>query len=71
MRWLRRFLRRRMKPIDEYDAIQWQLKLSYLYAFFAWNAFGYVAYQMYFNKADWAAYYGLKLDEEINQRPGN
>lgn len=70
MRWLRRLIRRNMKPIDEYDAIEWKLKLSYFYAFCAWNCMGYVFYQMYNNKHDWAAYYGLKLDDEINERPG-
>lgn len=70
MRWIRRWLRRNMKPIDEYDAMEWKKKISFLYAFLAWNTVGIVAYHVYNKKYDWAAYYGLKLDEEINQSPG-
>ncbi|KAF6198260.1 hypothetical protein GE061_008007, partial [Apolygus lucorum] len=38
--------------------------LSIAYMLLAWNAFGFVAYNWYKGKGDWADYYGLKTDED-------
>uniref|UniRef100_A0A1B6ERQ1 Uncharacterized protein n=1 Tax=Cuerna arida TaxID=1464854 RepID=A0A1B6ERQ1_9HEMI len=70
MRWLRRLIRRNMRPMHELDAMEWRKRLAFVYAFVAWNALGVVIYYTYNKKHDWAAYYGLKLEEEAEQRPG-
>ncbi|KAL3287125.1 hypothetical protein HHI36_001606 [Cryptolaemus montrouzieri] len=67
--FLRKFIRRHTKPIPEDDAAKWQKRLSLGYAIVAWNAFGFVCYQVYKGKADWAQYHGLKTEEELKMTP--
>ncbi|KAG5672877.1 hypothetical protein PVAND_002965 [Polypedilum vanderplanki] len=52
-----------MNPIPYEVASSSKQKLSLLYAFFAWNAFGFVIYSIYKGKADWAVYHGLPKDD--------
>lgn len=65
IQWLRRWIRRSMKPMPHDFAHSSKKKLSLAYAFFAWNALAVVGYAMYNGKRDWAAYYGLE------QEPGS
>lgn len=69
-KWWHVFIRKRTKPIPENKAILWKTRLSLLYGFLAWNAFGLVVYSAYKGKGDWAHYYGLKTDEEHSISPG-
>ncbi|XP_060536363.1 uncharacterized protein LOC132708205 [Cylas formicarius] len=69
-RWLRMYIRSRTGPIEENTAASWKQKLSIAYAIIAWNAFGVVAYNIFSGKADWAAHYGIKSEEELSQSPG-
>lgn len=69
-KWWHRFIRRRTKPIPTDVAVLWKRRLSFAYAFCAWNAFGVLAYNFYQGKADWAQYYGLKTEEEQAMSPG-
>lgn len=69
LKWLRRFVRRHTSPIPFNSAEQWKKRLSLGYAFFAWNAFGFVCYQVYHGRADWAKSAGLKSQEEIDMPP--
>lgn len=68
--FLRQFIRRHTKPIQEDVATRWQKRLAVGYMLLAWNAFGIVCYQIYDGKADWAAYYGLKSEEELRMTQG-
>ncbi|KAJ8935582.1 hypothetical protein NQ314_012724 [Rhamnusium bicolor] len=68
--WLRRLVRRHSSPIPVDTAGQWKLRLSVVYMLVAWNAFGFVGYMMYTGKTDWAKYYGLISEEELNMKPG-
>ncbi|XP_055541274.1 uncharacterized protein LOC129727443 [Wyeomyia smithii] len=63
-RWLRRWIRRRMNPMPINRAALWKGRLSILYGLLAWNALGFVAYQIYNGKNDWAKYYGYKTEED-------
>lgn len=63
-RWLRRLVRRNTRPIPEDKAVDWKKRLSFLYAFFAWNSFGFVCYMVMTGRGDWAKYYGYKTEEE-------
>ncbi|XP_050500338.1 uncharacterized protein LOC126880501 [Diabrotica virgifera virgifera] len=69
--WLRRFVRRNTHEIPENRAALWKQRLSVVYAVIAWNAFGFVGYMIYKGKGDWANYYGLKTEEEMNMSPGH
>lgn len=69
-RWLRQLFRRHTNPIAEPSAELWKRRLSFAYAFLAWNAFGIVCYLIYNGKADWARYYGYKSEEESSLTPG-
>ncbi|XP_076065919.1 uncharacterized protein LOC143039574 [Oratosquilla oratoria] len=54
-RWLRHFFRRHSPSIATDTARKYKLNLSYAYAFFAWNLFGYILYKTYsggFQKID-------------------
>lgn len=62
-KWLRRIVRRKTNPIPHDIARSNQRKLSYVYVFFAWNAFGLVLYQVFKGKASWADYHGLPREE--------
>lgn len=62
IQWLRRWIRRSMKPISQDTAHITKKKLSIAYAFFAWNALAIVGYNMYNGKRDWAAYHGLEQE---------
>ncbi|CRK95368.1 CLUMA_CG008680, isoform A [Clunio marinus] len=64
--FVRRFLRRNTKPIEHNVAYRWKRNLSLAYGFLAWNAFGFVCYQIYNGKADWAKHHGVETD---NSRP--
>lgn len=70
MKWLRRFVRRNTSPVPLNVAERWKQRLSIGYAFVAWNAFGFVLYQVYQGKADWAKSAGLKTQEEFELPPG-
>ncbi|XP_022121324.1 uncharacterized protein LOC110997466 [Pieris rapae] len=70
-KWWHSFIRKRTKPIPEDYAVLWKKRLSLLYGFLAWNAFGLVVYSIYQGKSDWAHYYGLKSDEDKNMSPGH
>lgn len=69
--WLRRMIRNNTDPIPEETALRWKKRLSVAYALIAWNAFGIIIYQSFNGKADWAAYHGLKTEEELKMTPGN
>lgn len=69
-KWWHVFVRKRTKPISADKAVMWKTRLSLLYGFLAWNAFGLVLYSAYKGKGDWAHYYGLKTDEEHSVSPG-
>uniref|UniRef100_U5EUS4 Putative conserved plasma membrane protein n=1 Tax=Corethrella appendiculata TaxID=1370023 RepID=U5EUS4_9DIPT len=68
-RWLRRFVRRRTKPIPYDTADLWKRRLSIGYALIAWNAFGYICYLFYTGRGDWAKTYGLKTEMESKMTP--
>lgn len=63
MQWLRRLVRRHTYPMTPEYAGEWKQKLSYLYMFLAWNAFGIVGYNMATGKANWATFHGLPKEE--------
>lgn len=48
-------VRRHTAPIPLSVADLWKRRLSVLYAVIAWNALGFVFYQMYKGKSDWAS----------------
>lgn len=54
-KWLRRFVRKNTRPIPYTTAETYKSRLSIAYAFIAWNAFGFVLYQVFKGKADWAS----------------
>lgn len=64
--FLRRIIRRHTKPIQENTADLWKRRLSVLYMIIAWNAIGFVGLAAYHGKLDWAKYYNLKTEEELN-----
>lgn len=59
-RWLRNFVRRNTRPIKEPVAHTWKRRFSVAYALLAWNAFGFILYQIYNGKSDWAKAHGIK-----------
>lgn len=59
-----------MKPMNEYDASIWQMRLSFVYAFFAWNALGIVGYNIYSKKRVLSEFLGTDLEDDISKRPG-
>ncbi|XP_049955857.1 uncharacterized protein LOC126471946 [Schistocerca serialis cubense] len=63
-KWLRRFVRRRTRPIPAQTATDWKKRLSIAYMLIAWNAFGFVCYMMYTGRTDWAKYYGYKTSDD-------
>ncbi|CAH1107625.1 unnamed protein product [Psylliodes chrysocephalus] len=69
--WLRRLIRRNTNPIPQPRAELWRSRLSIIYTLIAWNAFGFVVYQIYSGKSDWAKYYGIKTEEEEKMSPGH
>lgn len=44
MRWLRKYIRSKMHPVDADDAREWKGVFSVLYGIMAWNLFGFLAY---------------------------
>ncbi|EFA06680.1 uncharacterized protein LOC659596 [Tribolium castaneum] len=66
-RWLRNFIRRHTNQIPEQRAHVWKQRLSIFYMLTAWNAFGFVLYQVYQGNADWARKY--KSEEELSLSP--
>lgn len=68
--WLRRFVRKNTNPIPIDKADKWKKRLSFLYMIVGWNAFGFVCYQIFIGKADWAKYHGLKSEAEASMPPG-
>lgn len=59
-RWLRRMVRKHTNPIAQDSAHVWKQRLSFAYAFLAWNACGFIIYQFYKGKADWASKFLIK-----------
>lgn len=66
-RWIRRWVRRSSRPINQDLAHIWKRRLSLAYGILAWNALAVVGYAMYTGKRDWAQYHGLETDKS---RPG-
>ncbi|ODM97859.1 hypothetical protein Ocin01_08827 [Orchesella cincta] len=64
-RFIRRWIRRRMHPMAEEKALSKKQKLSYLYIFFAWNAFAAVIYQLSKGNKYWSVTHGLVTKEEM------
>lgn len=62
--WLRRLVRRHTNQIPEERAASMKQKLSFLYMFLAWNAFGMVAYAAYKGKSNWAVHHGLESESD-------
>lgn len=54
MKWLRNLIRRNTRPIEMTTAEVMKRRLAFAYAFLAWNAFGFVIFQIYKGKNDWA-----------------
>ncbi|XP_045461340.1 uncharacterized protein LOC123671507 [Harmonia axyridis] len=63
--FIRRLIRRHSRPIVENKAELWQKRLAIGYMVVAWNALGFVAYQMLQGKTDWAEFHGLKSKAEL------
>ncbi|XP_056637100.1 uncharacterized protein LOC130893099 [Diorhabda carinulata] len=70
-RWLRRYIRRNTNPIPIDRAALWKQRIAVTYSIIAWNAFGFVAYMIYQGKADWAKYYDVKSEDDVNVSPGH
>lgn len=68
LKWLRRLVRKNMKPLPYSTANIWKQRLSIGYALLSWNAFGFVLYAMFTGRADWAK--ELKTPEELAMSPG-
>lgn len=68
--WLKRLIRRNTKPIAPVTAETWKRRLAVAYAIFAWNAFGVVVFLICTGKGDWAKYFGLKSNNELELTPG-
>lgn len=56
-------IRRHTNPIPLSIADEWKRKLSIAYALLAWNAFGFVVYQMYKGKNNWS---GKSCGSDLN-----
>jgi len=70
-RFLRRFFRRNMNPRTEEQVWSAKDKFSIAYAIIAWNAAGYVLWQIFGKKnVHWPVDVGIKNVEEENVRPG-
>lgn len=69
-KWLRKLVRRNMRPIEYTHALAWRDRLSIAYAVVAWNAFGMVCYMVYTGRNDWAKFHGLKTAEDDLMSPG-
>ncbi len=70
LKWLRNLVRRNTQPLPYSVAHTWKQRLSFGYAFLAWNAFGFVLYNVFTGRADWAKAAGLKPQEEVDMSPG-
>lgn len=68
--FIRRLIRRHSRPIVENKAELWQKRLAIGYMVVAWNALGFVAYQMLQGKTDWAEFHGLKSKAELKMTQG-
>ncbi|XP_071453655.1 uncharacterized protein [Hetaerina americana] len=66
IRWIRRFFRRRMKPVPIDQAHLWKQRLSIAYMLISWNAFGIVLYMMFTGRSDWAKAYGFASESDAN-----
>lgn len=58
-KWLRKFVRKRTNPIPMNVAEKYKQRLSIVYAFLAWNAFGFVMFSVFKGKVDWASEYSF------------
>ncbi|CAH1365679.1 hypothetical protein MTP99_001935 [Tenebrio molitor] len=65
--WIRRFIRKHMSYVPEERAHIWKQRLSVVYMLVAWNAFGFVVYNIYKGNSDWARKY--KSDAELSLTP--
>ncbi|CAG9809499.1 unnamed protein product [Chironomus riparius] len=63
LKWLRRIVRKKTNPIPVDIAHKYKGRLSFVYAFIAWNAFGLVIFQIFRGKADWADHHGLPKED--------
>lgn len=70
-RWLRGILRRNTTPMTVKEAAAFKEKISVLYCILSVNAFIGVLYACKTGKADWAKYFGLKSETELQRSPGN
>lgn len=70
-RWLRGIVRRNTAPLTVEQAAARKEKISILYCILSVNAFIGVLYACRTGKADWAKYFGLKSEAEIERSPGN
>ncbi|XP_063228144.1 uncharacterized protein LOC134534070 isoform X2 [Bacillus rossius redtenbacheri] len=70
LRWWNRIMRRHTRPISAEKAVNWKQRLSLIYAFISFNAFGVVVYMMGTGRRDLAEYQGLKSEEEMKLTPG-
>jgi hypothetical protein len=57
-----------MSYVPEERAHIWKQRLSVVYMLVAWNAFGFVVYNIYKGNSDWARKY--KSDAELSLTPG-
>lgn len=69
-RFIRRWIRARMHPMAERSAMSIRQKISIAYMLIAWNAFGYVVYQMATGNKHWPVTHGVMTEEECMERPG-
>ncbi|CAG9861930.1 unnamed protein product [Phyllotreta striolata] len=64
--WLRNLIRKNTNPIPVDKAALWKNRLAIAYALIAWNAFGFVLYQICSGKGDWATYHGLSEEKKAS-----
>jgi hypothetical protein len=60
-KWLRKLIRKKTAPMPFDVASRGKQRLSFIYAFFAWNAFGLVLFQIFKGKIDWAREFKLSF----------
>ncbi|CAG7834465.1 unnamed protein product [Allacma fusca] len=68
-RFLRRLVRRHMKPVEERKAWTWKERLSMVYALAAWNAGGFVVYQIFTGNKHWPTTAGITRPEDDSIAP--
>lgn len=70
IRWIRRLLRRNLPELPQDVAEKWYRRLSFLYLFSAWNAFGFTIYKFRGGKLDYSSLAGLLTEEEAKKSKG-